>query len=55
MAWSQTYFDRLDAASVRSSIRLQTAAAEVETVEALPAVVDTGLAQPVSDNDDTTA
>ena len=34
---------------------LQTAAAEVETVEALPAVVDTGLAQPVSDNDDTTA
>lgn len=45
MAWTQTYFqDRLDAASARSSIRLQTATAAVETVEELPEVVDAGVA-----------
>jgi hypothetical protein len=53
MAWSQTYFQDGSTRHRCSSIRLQTAAAEVETVEALPAVVDTGLAQPVSGNDDT--
>ncbi|HEX7743158.1 MAG TPA: DUF3800 domain-containing protein, partial [Sphingobium sp.] len=46
MSWTQTYFqDRIDAASIRSSIRLQTATTEVENVDALPEVVDTGLAQ----------
>lgn len=46
MAWTQTYFqDRLDAASVRSSIRLQTATAPVDTAEALPEVVDAGVAE----------
>lgn len=41
MAWTQTYFqDRLDAAAARSSIRLQTATAPIETVDDLPEVVD---------------
>jgi hypothetical protein len=45
MEWTRKYFqDRIDAASVRSSIRLQTATAAVEKVEELPAVVDAGLA-----------
>ena len=45
MAWTQTYFqDRLDAAASRSSIRLQTATAPIETVEDLPEVVDAGVA-----------
>jgi hypothetical protein len=49
MAWTQTYFqDRLDAAAARSSIRLQTATAVVETVEELPEVVDAGVA-PIED------
>lgn len=50
MAWTQTYFqDRIDAASARSSIRLQTATAEVETVDALPEMVDAGTVQPPDD------
>ncbi len=45
MIWTQTYFqDRLDAAATRSSIRLQTATAAVENPEALPEVVDAGVA-----------
>ena len=45
MVWTQTYFqDRLDAASSRSSIRLQTATAPIERVEQLPEVVDAGVA-----------
>ncbi len=45
MAWTRTYFqDRLDAAAVRSSIRLQTATAAVETADDLPEVVDAGVA-----------
>lgn len=51
MDWTQTYFqDRVDAASARSSIRLQTATTEVENAEALPDVVDTGVAQPAPGN-----
>lgn len=50
MSWTQAYFqDRIDAASIRSSIRLQTATAEVENVESLPEVVDTGLTQQPGD------
>jgi hypothetical protein len=49
MAWTQTYFqDRLDAAAIRSSIRLQTATVPVETVEDLPNLVDAGV-PPVED------
>jgi hypothetical protein len=45
MSWTQTYFqDRLDAVATRSSIRLQTATAAIETVEDLSEVVDSGLA-----------
>jgi len=45
MAWTQTYFqDRLDAASARSSIRLQSATAPVDSAENLPEVVDAGVA-----------
>lgn len=45
MLWTQTYFqDRLDATSSRSSIRLQTATAAVETADELPEVVDAGVA-----------
>jgi hypothetical protein len=45
MAWTQTYFqDRLDAASVRSSIRLQSATAQVDSADALPEVVDAEVA-----------
>lgn len=51
MIWSQTYFqDRVDTAAARSSIRLQTATAQVETVEELSEVVDAGVA-PLNEND----
>jgi hypothetical protein len=44
MSWTQTYFqDRIDAASTRSSIRLQSATTEVSTVEELQEVVDAGV------------
>lgn len=44
MVWTRTYFqDRLDAVTVRSSIRLQTATASLEQVEQLPEVIDAGV------------
>lgn len=43
MHWTQRYFqDRVDSASVRSSLRLQTATLKVETPEELPDVLDAG-------------
>ena len=46
MDWTQTYFqDRVDAVSLRSSIRLQTATASIEDAAALPELVDAGLTQ----------
>lgn len=46
MEWTQTFFqDRVDAAAIRSSIRLQTATPELENIESLPDVLDAGLAQ----------